>query len=287
MGSTMYCDFTTTTHGKWILAGEHAVLRGGAALVYPDFSKSLCLNYVASGVSPCKFNARECSGEVVLKLLQIVLAHGLSDFGLSVASLPGEFHLTCDIPVGVGLGSSAAISVATARWFAAQHLIGLDEVHEFARKLENIFHVQSSGLDLAGVAATQGVYFQNGQASNIVQTWQPNFKLSSCGSTSSTAECINKVQKLWQSNSELALGIDLQMKDSVALAYSALTTSFVSGHAEKDELIHAINQASDCFKRWGLVSAEMEQHMQELCAAGAAAVKPTGSGGGGFVVSLW
>lgn len=34
---TMFCDFETTTHGKWILAGEHAVLRGFSALVFPVY----------------------------------------------------------------------------------------------------------------------------------------------------------------------------------------------------------------------------------------------------------
>jgi mevalonate kinase len=52
-------------------------------------------------------------------------------------------------------------------------------------------------------------------------------------------------------------------------------------------LAEAINTAADCFFQWGLISESLQHHMQTLFDAGALAVKPTGSGGGGFVVSLW
>lgn len=41
----MSYDFQTTTHGKWILAGEHTVLRGHGALVFPILGKKLTLSY--------------------------------------------------------------------------------------------------------------------------------------------------------------------------------------------------------------------------------------------------
>ena len=41
----MFCKFETQTHGKWVLAGEHAVLRGNAALAFPLKEKELCLDY--------------------------------------------------------------------------------------------------------------------------------------------------------------------------------------------------------------------------------------------------
>ena len=44
----MFYDFETTTFGKWILAGEHAVVRGHEALVFPIKEKQLTLRYQAA-----------------------------------------------------------------------------------------------------------------------------------------------------------------------------------------------------------------------------------------------
>ena len=41
----MYLSFHTSTHAKCILAGEHAVLRGSPAIIFPIKSKSLNLSY--------------------------------------------------------------------------------------------------------------------------------------------------------------------------------------------------------------------------------------------------
>jgi mevalonate kinase len=91
------------------------------------------------------------------------------------------------------------------------------------------------------------------------------------------------VQTIWQQNDTLAHAIDRQMAESVKLAQQALedTTDGLQN------LTQAITQAASCFRQWGLVSESLERHMANLQEAGALAVKPTGSGGGGYVVSLW
>lgn len=45
----MSYDFSTTVHGKWILAGEHAVIRGNPAIVIPLPSFELTLHYLNNG----------------------------------------------------------------------------------------------------------------------------------------------------------------------------------------------------------------------------------------------
>jgi mevalonate kinase len=276
-------DITSTTHGKWILSGEHAVIRGHSALVYPVRNKSLTITY-STTPSHLTANYSGDSADELHLLFWSVLEHGLHLLGKSINCLRGHFELQSDIPIGVGMGASAALCVATAHWFAAQQLIEQHSTQSFATELEHLFHGKSSGIDIAGVAATGGIVFKNGHHAPLHQTWHPTWYLSSCGQIGKTSHCINQVQNLWDKQPELAEAIDRQMQASVFLAQQALEQCTPNNH---QQLAQAINLANDCFLQWGLVSESLHQHMNMLRNNGAIAVKPTGSGGGGYVVSLW
>lgn len=279
----MYCSFQTSTHGKWILAGEHAVLRGHGALVFPVREKTLTLTYQPAPTE-LSANYSGSSGDDMHLLFWSVLEQGQKLLGQSLNRLTGHFHLESNIPVGVGMGASAALCVAMARWFSTQNLLVNDTVSSFAKNLENLFHGQSSGLDIAGVAAGQGVYFQKGLEKPISQTWQPQWFLSSCGQIGITSHCIQQVNELWLANRQKAEAIDISMQVAVDKSRIALSSS------DPDSLpllAEAISDSATCFKAWGLVSDTLSQHMASLLSQGALAVKPTGSGGGGYVLSLW
>lgn len=279
----MSYEFKTTTHGKWILAGEHAVIRGHGALVFPIKAKQLVLSYNQSS-SELSANYEGESGADTHLLFWSVLEQGMQILGRSLNSLCGHFNLYSNIPVGVGMGASAALCVAMARWFNAMNILANPDIHDFARQLENLFHGQSSGLDISGVAANDGIHFKQGTCSPINQTWQPKWYLSSCGQIGITSHCIHQVQTLWDENAVEAELIDKQMSDCTTQAKNALANPNATSQTA---LAKAMNAAAECFQKWGLVSERLQRHMQNLLDAGAIAVKPTGSGGGGYVVSLW
>lgn len=278
----MSYDVEITTHGKWILAGEHAVLRGHGALVFPIPDKTLCLRYRASTL-PLMMMDNDPRDTALSTVVSSLLRHGLSRLGLSMDGLTGELSIDNTIPVGFGMGASAALCVAIARWLAVLNPDKIDPYHA-AQQLEHYFHGKSSGLDIVGVAATTGVYFQQGQCTPIVQTWQPSWYLSSSGQTGLTADCIAQVQALWKRAPKRAAVIDEQMHASVLQAHHALSTDSPDSVGL---LADAIQLAADCFEQWGLVHPLLHQHMQLLRDYGALAVKVTGSGGGGYVLSLW
>lgn len=279
----MFSSFTTTTHGKWILTGEHAVIRGHAAIVFPILNKKLTLSYHPQQSTLGANFTGECGNDLHL-LFWSVLEHGAKILDKQLNTFYGYFEVACAIPIGVGMGASAALCVAIARWFAAQKLIAESSVQTFSTELENLFHGKSSGLDIAGVSATKGITFQQGNINPLQQTWKPHWYLSSCEQVGITSHCIHQVQNLWKNDPTSAKAIDWQMQASVQKACEALS-QFTNHSLEK--LTRAIHLASDCFQRWGLISESLQHHMSLLQNAGAIAVKPTGSGGGGFVLSLW
>lgn len=279
----MLCKFQTTTYGKWILAGEHAVLRGYSAVAFPVKEKSLTLTYEPR-TSDLNADYEGSSGDEMHLLFWSVLEQGQQLLGQSLNRLTGHFHLQSNIPIGVGMGASAALCVAMSRWFAAQNLLRDETVPSFAKNLENLFHGKSSGLDIAAVAAETGIYFQQGTTSPLKQSWQPHWYLSPCGQIGITSHCIAEVAKLWQRAPEQAKKIDEKMYHAVEKARLALAST--ESHALLS-LQEAIQESAVCFKEWGLVSNTLQSHMDLLSNSGALAVKPTGSGEGGYVLSLW
>jgi mevalonate kinase len=71
------------------------------------------------------------------------------------------------------------------------------------------------------------------------------------------------------------------MQSAVDLALKALTNENFK------QLQDSIDLGLSCFQDWGLVSDKALSLGQELIHAGALAFKPTGSGGGGYIIALW
>lgn len=275
-----YSEFHTRTYAKWILAGEHAVIRGYGALVFPLKKKQLTLSYHPHP-SCFSIENRSDPSPLLPLLIQQVLEHGAQLLAYRTP-LTGTFYCESTIPIGQGLGASAAICMAASRFFVAQHRLPEEATVTFAKTLENLFHGQSSGIDIVGTAAEQGLYFQQGQTASFNQVWKPEWYISFCQEQGITAQCIQQVQILSEKDPLKARTIDENMHSAVQKARFAL---------QQKDAIHllkeSIQEATACFAAWGLLSPALINHMQYLKQAGALATKPTGSGGGGYVLSLW
>ncbi|PIS10207.1 MAG: hypothetical protein COT73_10620 [Bdellovibrio sp. CG10_big_fil_rev_8_21_14_0_10_47_8] len=275
-------SFETQVPGKWILAGEHSVLRGCPALVFPLESRSLSLAYQDKVSQGLTLELAGDHGEELQLLVWGVLEKACQLSKVSRADLRGVLRAHSSIPVGAGLGASAALCVGIAQWFLAMKLITTNQLYEFARTLENLFHGESSGVDIAVALSRSPLRFsRSGERASIEVRWQPHCYVSYSGKRGVTLECVNKVKSLLESNPKLGERIDQDMAQAVNLAQQALSSEEIQG---LPLLKSSMDLAYTCFERWGLC---VESHVEWLRQQGALAIKPTGSGGGGYVLSLW
>lgn len=277
--------FHKKVYGKWVLSGEHSVLRGSRSLVFPlkryemkstFFLKNEPFHILWKGVGEERMN--EMASQFFDKVL--------SQMGKKRKSLKGHMVIQNELPLGEGLGSSSAICVLIAKWCEFAFWVRRKNGFELARKLENLFHGESSGMDICGSYYGRGMCYEKGKEPLRIQPlWSPILTLTSSGSFSSTKECIKKVKSLQETDRKLFYLLDENMARSVEDAKKALETPY--SKQTLSLLTSSLHEARDCFERWGLVSQGLKEHMGHLISQGAIATKPTGGGLGGYVLALW
>lgn len=280
-------DFKTKTFGKWILAGEHSVLRGCPALVFPLKSKNLEFQFF-KGPENLHLVLEGPHGKEMELLFWGVLEKASELCQYDRSQLHGTIQINSNVPVGAGMGASATLCVAIAQFFHFLMLIQSDRIYDFARDLENLFHGESSGVDIAVALEGKGLFFKrSGERKALDVQWQPCLYISYTGKRGVTSECVAQVKKIIQNDPEKGFHIDQQMESVVFRSLEILTGPSNEKTEINQKLAQQLKLGRECFDQWGLNDGEPQSHMEILVAQGALAVKPTGSGGGGYVLSLW
>ncbi len=272
----MWPAFHVGVPGKWVLAGEHAVLRGAPAVALPHPELRLTLTF-----QPQVWEGLSVAPERAQPLVAGLLDRLVGPSSRAVARPVGALLIESSIPAGAGLGSSAALCVALVRWTAGPLGLPRGSWLEIARSLEDEFHGRSSGMDVAVVLEERPVLFRSGESPRpIAATALPAFSFHDTGERSPTRECIARVEAFRAGNP--ALG------DEVDRAMGAASEEAEAGLREGDSsrIARAMNRAQECFEAWGLVPPAARSLIEHLRREGRAGVKLTGAGGGGFVVAL-
>lgn len=275
-------SWTLTTPGKWILTGEHAVLRGHPALIFPCTDHELTLTVTTS--EHLSIHVDSLNAECVHDAAHACIKRACQLLNRPADTLTGRLRLRNTLPVGGGLGFSAALCVSIGRWLVKLGVLIDDQLQTFCTQLEDLFHGQSSGADIAALLCAKPMIFRQGVAPQpFTPIWVPNIQLTDTQTRANTATCVASIQALWKSDPNQAKALDAHMSACTDLAVDALLEPPSTGEAK---LIQAINMACDCFSAWSLITPTMAQVMSTLKTHGARACKPTGAGLGGLILSL-
>lgn len=268
-----WSSFHIRVPGKWILAGEHAVLRGYSAVALPHPTAALEFTF-----QPQVWEGLQVSPPSAQKTIEELLEI------LQMPELCGQIFIESTISQGAGLGSSAALCVALAEWWVSQQSTpqAQEKKMEIARTLENYFHGQSSGMDVAAVLSKEPIRFSREKGAVLIPVKSPPFIFTfhDTGLRASTRDCIALVEKWRQKNPARASAVDTQMAEASCEAERGL----IEGN--RQAIVNAMDLSWKCFEEWGLLSQEIIEKAAVLRAQGTYALKLTGAGRGGFLVAL-
>ena len=292
--------------GKTILIGEHSVVYGykALAMAVPDINLSVTIEAVY------KDNILICTEDMEVdwlhvwhmvllnkvipieeRLKKLLLqsfekALALVEFPYTLSEcIPQKIHIHSQIPLGGGMGGSAAISTCLVRIAAqvAKVKLSLEKQIQFANEVDCLFHNGSaSGLDVSAVASDGIIEFKKGspikKLENKCHFW---LALIDSGERSETAQMVKKVKNYLDENPVFVEGLFHKL-DNLASSCSILLEQ---GNVIK--FSECLNEAHDYLVQLGVSTLKMDNIVHELKKHGALAAKLTGAGGGGLVLSVF
>lgn len=291
---------TTHVPGKLILSGEHAVVHGAPALgVAVDRYNTIQLQsypqpgiqLVLTNLSYTKFHPFEALRELKSRLAnnyaqflqgtreitnlfvepaELTLFTVIHVLEALAVTIPNGLRLqmTSEIPIGCGMGSSAALIVNLIKGIASYFKINLTEIDfiNLAKLPEQLQHGYTSGMDLYLTLRGGCQWYQQGMCESQLIKTPLNFDCVHTGvPASTTGTCVAQVYSLFK---------DKGLCD----AFKEITYQVKQALENQTALIPAIRHNNSLLQRIGTVPNKIQRFIQaveqrggaaKLCGAGA------------------
>lgn len=147
-----------SAHAKAILVGEHFVVHGASAVVLP-----LPALTVSARAASTRGQGRVTGAGDAASLVSLAAEKAAEYVGISDVAL--DIDISGQVPVGRGLGSSAAYASAVVESVCAAlgHPVDSDQVRDIVAVTEDRVHGTSSGIDAAAATSEVPVLFRAGR----------------------------------------------------------------------------------------------------------------------------
>jgi len=226
----------------------------------------------------------QCSGanaEATLRPIFEVASFILKKIGRSGRGM--KVAVKSRVPIGMGLGSSAATAVGTVS--AITTLLGFplskEEVFDAAYSLEKMVHGHPSGVDQATVTYGGFISYRKGKVNSTLQTTRPPLLIiGNTGKRRSTGEFVGRVTRLRETKPQEYGKIASKAQKISEVAMNALI------NGQHESLGELMNENQRLLELVGVSSPELERLISAAKSAGAFGAKLTGGGGGGCMIAV-
>lgn len=277
--------------GKAILLGEHAVVHSQPAIAIPLSNKRVKVRIEPQILAP--------TGKIrvispVLDIEQdldtlpdnhpVFQAVHLTLAELNVCQTPScSLHISSTLPISSGLGSSAALAVATTRALSEflGHPLDHDTVNRIAFECETHVHGKPSGVDNTVITYEKPILFQKGKNIEFVEPGRTFFfVLADSGVSKLTLTSVSGLAQLLEDN---PARIQPKLEEIGQLTIEGKRALF---DGDIQSLATAINRNQEILKTLELSCPELDLLVEKAMKAGALAAKLTGGGKGGHMLAL-
>jgi mevalonate kinase len=284
--------------GKTILLGEHSAVYGFPAVATPLHDVKISVGFVEpSGQRPQSWLqawhfsgsgtvAMDADGDT-LSRLKVCLTRGVEFvFARALETYAPQFiAVRSDIPLGAGMGGSAALSVALLRALllaAGKKDVSEQEFLQAANHMDGAFHGSASGLDVAAVSAAGPIVFEKGRATDFLRVGREFWLvLVDSGFRSPTIDMVGRVAALKEAHPQ-CVGAMLERLGNLA---REARVGIEQGSCET--VGAAMNEAHSVLFDLGVSHPVVDVLVEQLRTLGALGAKLTGAGGGGLVLGLF
>ncbi len=266
--------------GKVILLGEHAVVYGRTAIA-GSIDRYVSVRVSAAGSQApgggVQLRDAACSDLRLARALETAV----SGFGLDLETI--DISAVTDLPLSVGLGSSAALSVALIRALggAVARFVPTSELCSRAFELEKIFHGTPSGIDSTASAVEGLIEFNTQRPLQRIQPRRPIPLVIALGRVPrATGIVVSRVRERWLADTS---SYETTFDEIGALASAA--PALIRGW-DLAALGDLMNRNHRLLQRLEVSTPELDAMVDLARGHGVLGAKLTGGGGGGAVICL-
>lgn len=259
--------------GKIILLGEHAVVHGEPAIA-TGLGHEVRIRLLPGGEGDPRV-----TGALRPAIDAAAAALGMAPPAALALEIAG------DLPVAVGLGSSAALSVALVRALAASdgRALSPSEAARLANEVEKVFHGTPSGIDATTAAHGGLLWFETGPPmrwEEVAAGGPLPLVVALSGEEHDTGRSVGGLRRRAESSPEVYGPVFGAIGGLVRAGRAALEHGAWPLLGELMSMNHGLLRAC------GVSTEALDRVVDDALACGALGAKLTGAGGGGAAIAL-